>query len=290
MYDSVYDGPHSFGATYGEHREALEFGFEEYIELRDHARSRGVDFMATAFDPASAEFLANVGVEAIKIASADLTNVPLLRHAARTGLPLVISTGGANMADVRRAHDIVAPHEAGLALLQCTAIYPALPEHLDLRVISTYREEFPDVIVGFSGHDLGADGALTAYTLGARIIEKHFTLDRNAKGSDHHFSMEPNEYRDMVERILRTGQMLGSPNKTIKDSERPAMRKMAKHLVAARDLGVGEIIVAGDVLIRTAGSGMPPYLEEELLGCRLAREVRRDDPFPDLSENGAYFE
>lgn len=290
IYNAAYESPQSFGATYGEHREALEFGVTEYRELLQYARAQRVDFMATAFDPASADFLAELGADAIKIASADLTNTPLLRHVVQLGLPLVVSTGGATMDDVRRAYEIVGPRLPYVAFLQCTAIYPAQPEDLDLRVIGTYREEFPDLVVGYSGHDLGADSAVAAYILGGRVVEKHFTLNRAAKGSDHHFSMEPSDFREMVERVSRTARMLGSPNKSLRDSERPAMTKMAKHIVAARDLHAGETVRRSDLLYRTAGGGMPPHQDEVVIGRRLAAALRREDAFPDIAEKGAYLE
>ena len=148
-------------------------------------------FFATAFDLASADFLAELDMPAYKIASADLINTPLLRHVASTGKPVVLSTGGATLDDVRRGHETVAEINPQIVLLQCTAGYPAEWDELDLRVITTYRECFPAAVVGLSSHDSGIAMAVAAYVLGARVIEKHFTLNRALKGTDHRFSLEP---------------------------------------------------------------------------------------------------
>jgi N-acetylneuraminate synthase/sialic acid synthase len=142
-YNKPYDNENSFGSTYGEHREFLEFGLQEYRELQTFAAELGVDFFSTAFDLASADFLRDLDVPAYKIASGDLKSTPLLRHVASFGKPVVISTGGAVIDDVQRAYDTIMPINPQLAILQCTAGYPAAFEELDLRVISTFRERFP---------------------------------------------------------------------------------------------------------------------------------------------------
>ncbi|MGW5096235.1 N-acetylneuraminate synthase family protein [Streptomyces nodosus] len=277
MYNQPYTGRNSYGATYGLHREAVEFGEEEYRHLAEVAAEAGIDFFSTAFDFNSVDFLAGLGVPAIKMASGDLTNTPLLAYAAKTGIPLVISTGGADMADVRRAVDTILPLNDQLAVLQCTAAYPATPDVLNLSVVSTYREEFPDVVVGLSGHDVESESSVIAYTLGARVIEKHVTLDRSMPGSDHHFSLEAGHLRDLVDSLDRTRRSLGSPVKELLPVEAPALHKMAKKLVAARDLAVGEILTAEDVAIKSPGDGLRPYLLDELVGRTLLAPLAVDE-------------
>ncbi|MBW2412708.1 MAG: N-acetylneuraminate synthase family protein, partial [Deltaproteobacteria bacterium] len=141
-YDKPYENENSYGATYGEHREALEFGWYEYSELKDYAKEIGITFFATAFDFSSADFLAKLDMSAFKIASGDLKNIPLLTHIAGFQKPMVMSTGGGTMEDVNRAYDAIMPINTQLALLQCTAGYPAEFEELNLRVITTFRERF----------------------------------------------------------------------------------------------------------------------------------------------------
>jgi N-acetylneuraminate synthase/sialic acid synthase len=269
MYNEPYAGRNSYGPTYGAHREALEFGWEEYAHLMKFADDLGIDFISTAFDFASVDFLAEVGVPAIKMASADLTNTPLLSYAAKLGKPLIISTGGADMADVRRACEAILPFNTNLAVLQCTAVYPAQPTDLHLSVIETYRREFPEVVVGFSGHDADPELSWVAYVLGARVIEKHFTLDRTRPGSDHHFSLEQKHLAELVDGLGRTRAALGSGEKRQLPAEAPALRKMGKKLVAARDLGAGHLLTEADIAIKSPGDGMKPYLLPEIVGQEL---------------------
>ncbi|MFE0149159.1 N-acetylneuraminate synthase family protein [Nonomuraea sp. NPDC059007] len=284
MYDEPYTGRNSYGATYGAHREALEFGHHEYTHLAKVAGEAGIDFISTAFDFASVDFLVGIGVPAIKLASADLTNTPLLSYAAKTGLPLIMSSGGADMTDVRRALDVVLPINSNVAMLQCTAIYPVSATDLNLSVIGTYRREFPHVVVGFSGHDLGPDLSYVAYALGARVVEKHFTLDRTRPGSDHHFSLEPEQLGELVAGLRRTRESLGSGEKRQLPAEAPALRKLGKKLVAARDLDTGHVLTEDDIAIKSpGGDGMRPYLLGQVVGRTLRAPLAFDaDLSPDL--------
>ncbi len=191
MYDSPYNSENAYAPTYGTHREALEFNKDQYVELKDYAEEIGIDFFSTAFDRPSADLLEEIGISAYKIASGDLTNTPLLKHVASFGKPMIISTGGATMEDVQRAYDAIRPINANFCILQCTSGYPSPYEELNLRVIETFTKAFPDVVIGFSGHDAGIAMPLVAYMLGARVVEKHFTLNRAWKGTDQAFSLEP---------------------------------------------------------------------------------------------------
>lgn len=276
MYNEPYTGRNSFGPTYGAHREALEFGRAEYVHLACLAAELGIDFMSTAFDLPSVDFLVDIGLPAIKIASADLTNTPLLAYAAKAGKPLVVSTGGADMTDVRRAMDTILPITTDVALLQCTAVYPAVPADLNLSVIDTYRAEFQDVVVGFSGHDLGPEMSLVAYTRGARVVEKHFTLDRGLPGSDHKFSLDPPQLAQLVSALANTHAALGSPLKVCSETEAPAIRKMGKKLVAARDLPAGHQLTEADVAFKSPGDGLKPYQLDVVVGRVLLDAVEAD--------------
>ncbi|KXK61853.1 N-acetylneuraminate synthase [Micromonospora rosaria] len=279
MYDMPYPGVNSYGATYGEHRTALELGLEEYTHLAKVAAAVGIDFIATAFDAASVDFLAQVGVPAIKIASADLTNTPLLAYAAKVGVPLIVSTGAADLADVVRAVETIVPINANLALLQCTAIYPAVPAELHLAVITTLRETFPDLVIGFSGHDTGTAASTIAYALGARVVEKHFTLDRRGPGSDQHFSLEPPDLERLVRDLRVTRESLGTGEKRRLPAELPALHKMGKKLVAARDLPAGHLLTGADIAIKSPGDGLPPYLLGDLVGRRVRAPMAADESF-----------
>ena len=276
MYDKPYDNENSFGATYGEHREALEFGKLEYEELQTESGRLGMAFFSTAFDIRSADFLAELNTPAYKIASGDLKNIPLLRHVAKIGKPMIVSTGGGTMDDVQRAYDVIMPINPRLCLLQCTCGYPAEFAELDLRVITTYREKFPEIVIGYSGHDNGIAMPVAAYMLGARIIEKHFTLNRAMKGTDHRFSLEPVGMKKMIRDLRRVRMALGDGRKKVYASEASPVLKMGKKLVAARDLPAGHVLTIADVAIKSPGDGLPPYCLDQIVGQALSRDVRAD--------------
>ncbi|HZO61923.1 MAG TPA: N-acetylneuraminate synthase family protein, partial [Gaiellaceae bacterium] len=278
MFNRPYDNENSYGPTYGTHREALEFGPEEYAELKAHAAELGVTFFATAFDFKSAEMLAELDLPAYKIASGDLTNTPLLAFVAEIGRPMIVSTGGGTMQDVRRAYDCVASINPQVALLQCTAGYPVERwEELDLRVIETYRQYFPDAVVGYSGHDNGIAMPVAAYVLGARIVEKHFTLNRAAKGTDHRFSLEPVGLRKLVRDLQRTRLALGSGDKVPHPSEAEPITKMGKKIVAATTLPAGHVLRREDLALKSpADGGLPPYELETVIGRTLRHPISAD--------------
>jgi len=278
-YDRAYDNRNSYGATYGEHREFLEFGMPEYVELQRYANELGLDFFSTAFDIPSADFLAKLGVPAFKIASGDLKSTPLLKHVAAFGKPLIVSTGGAMLDDVRRAYDAIMPINTKLCIMQCTAGYPPAWEELNLSVISTFRREFPDIVVGFSSHDSGIAMAIAGYMLGARVIEKHFTMNRAQKGTDHAFSLEPVGLTKMVRDLRRLKVALGDGNKVTYPSEKLPIEKMGKSLVAKRDLPQGHVVRSDDIAMKSPGGGLPPYEWDNVCGKTLAAPMRTDDVF-----------
>jgi N-acetylneuraminate synthase/sialic acid synthase len=238
-----------------------------------------ITFFATPFDIPSADFLAELDLPVYKIASGDLRNVPLLRHVASFGKPMIVSTGAGSFEVVQRAYDAIMPLNTQLALLQCTASYPAAFEDLDLGVIGTYRARFPDVVVGFSGHDNGIAMAVAAYVLGARIVEKHFTLNRAMKGTDHPFSLEPVGLRKLVRDLRRARTAMGDGIKKVRTSEVPALTKMGKKLVAAADLPAGHVLRDEDIAIKSPGDGLPPYYFDEIIGRRLLVPLAEDGDF-----------
>jgi sialic acid synthase len=278
FYNQPYDNEFSFGRTYGEHREALELSPEEYEELQAYARELGITFFATAFDVQSADFLAELDVPAFKIASGDLRNTPLLRHVASFDKPMIVSTGGADMSDIERALDAVLPINKQVCILQCTAAYPADTDDLNLQVITTLRDRFPQLVIGLSDHQNGIAMALVAYMLGARVIEKHFTLNHAAKGTDHAFSLMPEGMRKLVRDLQRVPGAIGDGVKRPLPIEEQPIRKMGKKLVAARELDQGHVLTADDLAIKSpADGGLPPYELDRLVGRRLRRAVAFED-------------
>ena len=286
-YEKPYENPNSYGATYGEHREFLEFGGIEYKELLDYANEIGVTMFSTAFDFSSADFLAKLDMPAYKIASGDLKNIPLLTHIAEFQKPMILSTGGGTMDDVNRAYDAVMPINQQLCILQCTAGYPAEFSELNLSVITTFRERFPNTVIGLSSHDNGIAMAIAAYMLGARVVEKHFTLNHTWKGTDHAFSLEPIGFRKMVRDLERTRVAIGDGVKQTYESEKNPIIKMGKKLVAARDLPAGYAIRREDIALKSPGDGLPPYELDKVIGRVTRQELKEDDDITYEVLNGA---
>jgi sialic acid synthase len=226
FYDSPYNSENAFGATYGLHREALEFDRSQYAELKIHAKKLGITFFATAFDIPSAEFLLSLDMPAIKIASGDCQNAALLKWLdvnCRKELPIIVSTGGGGR-----------PAAAwslfrNIAILHCTSGYPAKYNELNLRAIKTYRKEFKQTVIGWSAHDTGIAMAPVAYALGARIIEKHFTLNRAWKGTDQSFSLEPQGMKAMIDNLKQCRAALGDGIKRVYPAEIEALKKQRKN-------------------------------------------------------------
>lgn len=225
FYNSPYNSENAFGPTYGLHREALEFDWEQYQELQGYALAKGLTFFATAFDIPSAEFLYELGVPAFKIASGDLTNEPLLNKVGSYGKPVIISTGGGGSIDIWAATDRV----PGAAVLHCTSGYPAKYSELNLNCIGALRQCFFNQVIGWSAHDTGIAMAPVAYALGARIIEKHFTLNRAWKGTDQAMSLEPQGMRHMVEILKQCKDALGDGIKRQYESEIAPLMKQRKN-------------------------------------------------------------
>lgn len=276
MYDSPYNSENAYAATYGAHREFLEFGRDEYRELKKWAKELDITFFSTAFDLPSADFLEELELPAYKIASGDIINIPLLKHVAKFGRPMFVSTGGARLEDVRRAYDAIMPINSQLCIMQCTASYPAAFEELNLRVIETYRNAFPDIVIGFSAHDSGIAMALVGFMLGARAVEKHFTLNRALKGTDHAFSLEPIGMEKLVRDLRRTNVALGDGVKRRLPNEDAPLFKMGKKIVAARNLPAGHVLAESDITYKCPADGLPPYMVDQVIGKRLMTAIRED--------------
>jgi sialic acid synthase len=277
-YNAPYESENAFGATYGEHREALEFGKDEYVELMKEAKAEGVEFFATPWDFPSVDFLEDLNVPAYKVASCDLTNTPLLRYIAQTGRSTIISTGGGTLDAVDRAAEIVSGEGTSLAIMQCTSGYPPEFSELNLNVIGTFRDRYPEATIGYSGHDSGIAMGLVAYVLGARIIEKHFTLNRAMKGTDHSFSLEPDGLRKMVRDIGRAKDAMGDGVKRPYESEAAPLKKLSKMIVAKGDLEAGTVLTEDHFDYRSPGHGVPPADSHLLVGKTLTRDVAHLTP------------
>jgi sialic acid synthase SpsE len=248
-------------------------------QLADYARTRSVDFFSTPFDHEAIDELDRIGVPAIKIASFEIGDLPLIRRAAATGRPLIISTGMATLGEIEEALGAVA-REGGdrVALLQCTSMYPAPARLVNLRAMATMRQAFR-VPTGLSDHTMSTSIPVAAAALGAAVIEKHFTLDRSMVGPDHRFSLEPAELADMVVGIREAEAALGNGLKTgPSPEERQDLYWVARRsLVVTRDLPRGTILVGGMLTTKRPGFGIPPRDLERVLGRQLKVAVAEDD-------------
>ncbi len=283
VYNKIYDNEDSFGLTYGEHREFLEFGRSEYLELKKCAQENKVEFMCTAFDFQSVDFLERLGISSYKIASGDLTNTPLLEYIARLKKPIVLSTGASTIKEIRASYETILKYHDQLCLLHTVCSYPTEYEDLNLRVIQKFKKEFPEAIIGYSGHDNGILAPVIAYLLGASVIEKHFTINHAWKGTDHKFSLEPEGLRKQVRDLRRVDICLGDGSKQLLEVERAAKDKMGKSLYAASDLPGGRIIEKEDICIKSPGGGLPPNLLHTVLGRKIKRPIGRETMI--LSDN-----
>ncbi|HIG21731.1 MAG TPA: N-acetylneuraminate synthase [Henriciella sp.] len=278
-YDQPYNSENAYAPTYGEHREMLEFDRDEWIELRDHAKKIGITLFSTAWDYKSADFLEDLDMPAYKIASGDLKTLPQIKYIAKFGKPMFISTGGASIEDVQRVYDEIMPINPNICIMQCTSGYPPTFEELNIRVIETYREKFPEIPIGFSSHDSGIAMAMLGYMCGARVLEKHFTLNRAWKGTDQAFSLEPNGLRRLVRDLQRARAALGDGVKRTYDSEHAPLIKMGKKLCATSDLPAGHTITEADIALKSPGDGIAPYFQDVFIGKTLKNAVADDQAF-----------
>jgi sialic acid synthase len=276
FYNKIYESENSYGPTYGKHREYLEFGKKEYKELLNYAKKINIDFLCTPFDFDSLIFLEELNIKAYKIASADLLNLPLQIAIAKTKKPIFLSTGGGNYKDIERAVNNINKINKKLAILHCTAAYPVELKDMHLNVIKVLKNKYPNNLIGLSDHENGIDAAPLGYMLGATIFEKHFTLDRSWKGTDHAFSLEPEGLRKLIRNLRRIPIILGSNNKKILPSEKKPLQKMYKSIVASRNLKIGTVLKYSDISFKSPGGGLKPYEYKKILNKKNKIEIKKD--------------
>ena len=274
--EMVYDNRNSFGKTYGEHKIALELSEADYHELNTYCKKMDIIFCASGWDEESIDFLDEMGIPFFKMASADLTNFPLLVHTAKKNKPMILSTGMADMKMVQAAYSQVNQINNQIAILQCTSTYPSAFLEVHLNVLQTFMKEFPDTVIGYSGHEQGIAIPPAAVALGAKIIERHFTLDRTMKGGDHAASLEPQGFAKMVRDIRHIEEAMGSTEKKIQESEAPVFRKLAKSIVSAVDINSGDSITADMLTTKGPGTGISPMRLNDLIGKISKIEIPAD--------------
>ncbi|MCB1202741.1 MAG: N-acetylneuraminate synthase family protein [Verrucomicrobiae bacterium] len=252
----------------------LEFPESDYPELLAYCNDLGIEFLSTPYNEEDVDFLVALGVKRLKLASISIAEPHFIRHAAKTGLPLVMSSGMATMGEIEEA--VLTARSVGntdLVMLQCTTNYPSSIDDTNLRAMISIREGL-GIRVGYSDHTETDTACIAAVALGAEVIEKHLTLDRTAEGPDHACSCDPGEFASLVRVIREAERCLGSAIKAPTEAERANMTGMRRSLVARRDLKRGEILSESDLTLRRPATGLNPRLVDEIIG----RPLRNDIP------------
>lgn len=255
----------------------LELSFDDFIELKKYCDTRKIEFLSTAFDFDSVDFLNNLGMRIWKIPSGDITNLPYLVKIAKLNKPIILSTGMSTINDIREALKVLRNNGAGeVTVLHCTTEYPAPYEEINLNAMNTIKNEF-NVAIGYSDHTQGIEIPIAAVAMGATVIEKHFTIDRNMAGPDHKASLEPNELAAMVKAIRNVEKALGSCEKKPADSEIKNMVIARKSIIAKHAIKAGEIFSENNLTVKRPGNGISPMKWFEIIGQKASRDFEEDE-------------
>lgn len=276
-YEASYDSENAFADTYGAHREKLELKPEWLPILKEDCIKHGVKFMSTPFDEPSLSLLDQVGVDILKIASFDLGNLPFIQRIANLKKPVVMSVGGGKIDQIRSSVEVLLKNEVELAILHCVSEYPCEYNRLGLNVIEELVKEFPQCVIGSSDHFNGTLSGPVAYLKGARVFEKHVTLNRAWRGTDHSFALEPEGFRKFVRDIKRVRHML--PPKPADDlgNER-VFKKLGKSLVAYVDIKAGEKITLDHLSGKIFNQQYVPVRESNrVVGSRAQRDIKQGE-------------
>lgn len=259
--------------------KSLELTHDMHLALIEHCSSKGIEFLSTAFDVDCLRYLVDLGIRRIKIPSGELTNLPYLEVASSFDLPLILSTGMATLSEIKAS--CAALYEGGtrqdqLTILHCTTNYPAPPEELNMMALRTIHDE-TGVAVGYSDHSIGIDAAIIAVALGAKVIEKHITIDCSMPGPDHLASMEAGDFKHFVDVTKRAFEALGDGAKQPSVGESKNASIVRKSIVAAKSIGKGEVFSEQNLATKRPGMGLSPMRWHEVLGTKARRDFKPDE-------------
>jgi N-acetylneuraminate synthase len=256
----------------------LELSFDEFRELKKYCDNKGIVFISTPYDIKSVEFLNEIGVNRFKVASADIINKSLIEAIAKTEKQIILSTGMATLGEIERTISYINDFgNTDIALLHCTTNYPTPYEQVNMNVLHTLKKAF-GLPVGYSDHTLGIEIPIMAVSLGAEVIEKHFTLDRTMEGPDHFASLEPDELKKMVEAIRNVEKAFGSERKEITDEEKKNIFFMRRSIHASEDMKEGGVIKEDNIKITRPFDGIEPWFLDIVLGKKIKINVKNDEP------------
>lgn len=265
----------SLGHTYRELRERHEFDLSQFKKLEELSHNLGLDFFVTPFDTSALQFLDELGVDRYKVASHSLTNLPLLEEIAMRGKPVLLSTGMSSELEIKKATSIVRSKVEDLALLHCVSAYPTPPKEARLDLIATLSRDL-GLPVGYSGHEIGFETTLIAVAAGARIVERHITLDTRAEGFDHKLSLNPAQFGEMVSRISEIISMFGAGERVVTDSELITREKYQVSMISSKEIQAGSRLSENDFTFMNPGTGIKPEDSIAFLGRKLRVAVPAD--------------
>ncbi len=272
-----YNSPHSFGKTYGEHRAMLELSEEDHFNLYQYSKSKGLDFVETLCATGCLNMLKLFTPDKLKVASRDLTNIPLLEALAETRIPIILSTGMAGRAELDIALEIIQKQHDKIAILHCLSQYPSEYQNINLQSISYLKENYPQCVIGYSDHSIGIVVPVAAVALGAEIIEKHITLDRNMKGTDQQGSLAPDGIVRMVRDIRNIESALGENDIFISRNVEETRMKLERSIATKVALKAGEQIKKEQIHLLSPGDGFRWNERSKLLGQILVCDVAKDE-------------
>ena len=264
--ERLYDSPHSFGKTYGEHREKLELNDEEHYEVFLYAKEKGLDFVETLCATGCLSILRYFTPDKLKVASRDLTNLPLLAALAETKIPIIVSTGMAGKKELDDAIAVITQYHSNLSILHCVSQYPTEPKNVNLNTIPYLMKNYKDFVIGYSDHTIGISTPVAAVAMGAKIIEKHITLDRRMKGTDQAGSLGPDGVYRMVRDIRILDQSMGVEDIFIVPETAVAKEKLERSIATKRTLAKGSIITEDDIHMLSPGDGFKWAERHQVIG------------------------
>lgn len=272
-----YDNPNSFGKTYGEHRAFLELSDEEHFEVFNHAKSYGLDFVETLCAIRCLSLLKLFTPDYLKVASRDLTNLPLLQALAETKIPIILSTGMAGEKELDDALMIITKYHSNISILHCVSQYPTHPDNLNLLTISYLKKHYGQYRIGFSDHTIGISAPIVAIGLGAEIIEKHITLDRKMKGTDQPGSLGPDGVNRMVRDIRIAERWLGEEKLYIDPSVMGSKVKLERSIATKEDLKAGHVMTLEDLHMLSPGDGFKWADKDKVIGKTLKNDIPKNE-------------
>ncbi len=277
FYNSPYNSESAWANTYGAHRDYFEFSLGQYLELKAYADYIGITMIATPFDIPSVDFLEAVEIPFYKVASGSVTNPLLLRKLATLGKPIVVSFGGADFGTIAKTVSELGKYGTPLVLLHCTASYPAKPEDLALEHISIFRRDYPQHVIGFSDHEDGIAMGVAAYTLGARVFEKHITMSHTNRGTDHAFSLEYFGIRSYIGNLHKAHVAIQYKEHPMPSEIKPIF-KMGYAVYPSLNIKKGVTITPSDLVIKSPMEGLVGWEYDNLIGKVTIRELEKEEP------------